>query len=172
MGNKSASTINSNISKDNYQSSINSAKKKDLESMEFKEKNNGAVINRVWIVKRAISLSDPHLDIPISFSKSANLIPVEKNIFDIKSSFNCYFKHWAVIFELSNGSFVSIQFGRSGFSLKEFNETEIKGRNLLDEIIETWGEKDCPVSFCYLGNANYRYEELKSILEIIKKDEM
>lgn len=172
MGNNSASAINSNISRDNYESSINSAKKEGLESMECDENNNGANINRVWIIKRAISLSDPHLNMPVTFSKTATLIPVEKSIFDIKSGFNCYFKHWAVILELSNGSFVNIQFGRSGFSLEEFNETPDKGRNLLDAIINTWGEKDCPVSFCYLGNANYKYDELKSILETIKNDEM
>ena len=171
MGNSSASTIDSNISKDNYESSINSAKKKGLESMNDQDVNNDEIINRVWIAKKAISLRDPHLNLPLSFSETATLIPTKKNIYSIKSGFNCSFKHWAVLLELSNGTFVNIQFGRSGFSLEEFNQTQIKGRNLLDAIIETWGKEDAPVSFCYLGDANYRYEELKLILKRIKKNE-
>lgn len=100
------------------------------------------------------------------------MIPVEKSIFDVKSGFNCYFKHWAVILELLNGSFVNIQFGRNGFSLKEFNETQIKREKLIRCNNWDLGKKDCPVSFCYLGIADYKYEKLKSILEKIKKDEI
>lgn len=172
MGNSSASTIGSNISKDNYESSINSAKKKGLESMNCQDENNNEIINRVWIAKKGISLSDPHLDFPLSWSKTATLIPLKENIYSIRNGFNCSIKHWAVILELSNGTFVNIQFGRNGFALEEFNETQIKGRNLLDAIIKTWGKEDDPISFCYLGNANYRYEELKKILKRIKSNEI
>lgn len=171
MGNSSSSTIGSNISKDNFESSINSGKKDGLESMDCQDENNDAIINRVWIVKKGISWSDPHLNFPISWSKTATLIPAKRNIYSIKNGFNCSIKHWAVILELSNGTFVNIQFGRNGFALKEFNETEIKGRNLLDAIIETWGNVDDPVSFCFLGNADYRYEELKKLLKRIKINE-
>ena len=79
------------------------------------------------------------------------------------------FKHWALILELSNSSYVNIQFGRNGFSLKEFNKTEIEGENLLNSILDTWGEKYDILSFCYLGEPNYEYEKLKIYLKE-KKD--
>ena len=49
------------------------------------------------------------------------------------------------------------------FSLKEFDKTDIEGENLLNSIIETWGEEEHPFSFCYLGEANYEYENLVDI---------
>ena len=64
------------------------------------------------------------------------------------------FNHWAIILELSNISYVKIQFGCKGFSLKEFNRTKIDGESLLNLIIKTWGEKSHSFSICYLGNAN------------------
>ena len=72
-----------------------------------------------------------------------------------------------IILELSNGSYVNIQFGRKGFSLKEYNkeETQLEGENLLNSILETWGKEDTPCSFCYLGNAKYEYEKLKAFLK-------
>ena len=74
--------------------------------------------------------------------------------------------------ELSNNSFVNIQFGIKGFSLKEFNITEIEGQNIFNSILETWGEKDASLSFCYLGNADYEYEKLKKNLIEIKNKEI
>ena len=103
--------------------------------------------------------------------KKIILNKLHKNLFNIKSNANTNFKHWAIIIELSNNSYANIQFGTNGFSLKEFNKTEIEGKNLLDSIIETWGEKDAPLSFCYLGNSNYEYEKLKKYLKQIKDEE-
>ena len=70
------------------------------------------------------------------------------------------FKHWAIILELSNTSFVNIQFGRNGFSLEEFIRIENNGENLYNAINATWGQKKFPVSFCYLGNAYYKFDDL------------
>lgn len=81
------------------------------------------------------------------------------------------FKHWAIILELSNGSYINIQFGRNGFALKEFNKTYNEGENLLNAIKETWGEKSHPFSFCYLGDANFSYEDFKKILSVMKNKE-
>ena len=89
----------------------------------------------------------------------------------IINNFEPTFKHWAIILELSNDSYVNIQFGRNGFSLKEFNKTIIEGENIFNAIMETWGQKYHPFSFCYLGNANYRYEELKNKLFEKKNEE-
>ena len=95
------------------------------------------------------------------------MIKPKINIFNIKNDWIGYFKHWALILELSNGSYVNIQFGRKGFSLKEYNkeETQLEGENLLNSILETWGKEDTPCSFCYLGNAKYEYEKLKAFLK-------
>lgn len=41
----------------------------------------------------------------------------------------------------------------------------------MNSIIETWGEQDHPFSFCYLGDANYKYNELIKILEDKKRIE-
>ena len=78
-----------------------------------------------------------------------------------------------IILELSNGSYVNIQFGRKGFSLKEYNkeETQLEGENLLNSILETWGKEDTPCSFCYLGNAKYKYDDLKEKLKTEKSKE-
>ena len=109
------------------------------------------IINRVWVVKKSISLSDENVDI---FSESiienyisaflghigASLIvnrigdvsiEPKKNIFNIEKRWTALPKHWAIILELSNGSYVNIQFGKKGFSLKEYNkeETQIEGEN-------------------------------------------
>ena len=55
--------------------------------------------------------------------------------------------------------------------MKEFNETNIPGESILNAILETWGEDGHPFSFCFLGNANFRYEYLKKKLESIKNEE-
>jgi len=73
--------------------------------------------------------------------------------------------------ELSNGSYVNIQFGRNGFSLEEFDETDIKGENVLNSILNTWGQDGAPFSFCELGNANYNYGNLIEILKEKKNEE-
>ena len=73
--------------------------------------------------------------------------------------------------ELSNNAFVNIQYGRNGFSLKEFNEKNFEGENILNAIENTWGEEESPVSFCHLGYANYEYEKLKKKLNEIKESE-
>lgn len=81
------------------------------------------------------------------------------------------FKHWAIILELSNKAYINIQFGRNGFSLNEFNNTENEEENVLDAILDTWGEVTQPFSFCFLGNANFEYEKLKEQLKVLKEQE-
>ena len=104
-------------------------------------------------------------------TEKPKLIKSEKNVFDIENENRWYFKHWAIILELSNDTYVNIQFGRDGFSLDEFNKTNIEGENILNSIIKTWGEKTHPCSFCYLGKADYEYERLKETLKKIKDEE-
>jgi len=106
-----------------------------------------------------------------SYKLPIELIKPKKNIFKIKKTFKCRFKHWAIILELTNRSFVNIQFGRTGFSLKEFNKTYVDGENILKSLLEIWGEEDSPLSFCYIGKANYEYDKLKNFLYAIKKKE-
>ena len=164
MGNES--------SKSQPESSNSGNKNGKLETMHFLNENENEIINRVWIVKKSISILDRH----IFFSSTARIFCDDDNLIkkiDVCSSERNdkivpYFKHWAIILELSNGTFVNIQFGREGFSLKEFNKTDINGENILESIVETWGEDMAPYSFCYLGNANYEYKKLKLKLKIIK----
>lgn len=170
----SLSYSNSNSLKSNSEpKSLNTGKKNDkLEEVKFEEENNNTIIGRVWIVKKRIGLGDRHFfHLPFLMSDDVDLIKIEQNVFEINDGFICFFKHWAIILELSNGSYVNIQFGRNGFSLEEYNKSEIDGRNLLDAIIDVWGKRDCPISFCYLGNANYEYKNLKLKLNEIKKSE-
>ena len=84
---------------------------------------------------------------------------------------DCWIQTLGNYLELSNNSYVNIQIGKNGFSLKEFNESEIKGENILDAIDNTWGHKTYPVSFYYLGDAKYDYEKLKKILSEEKEKE-
>ena len=180
MGGESSKS-DSNSSKSNSDSSSNSANNDGkLEEMVFQKENENTIIKRVWIVKKSISLNDGHVDFdPLSirlirkiFYKdfyNVKLFEPKPNVFKIKNEFNSNFKHWAIILELSNSSYVNIQFGRDGFSLKEFNKTEVKGESVFNSIIETWGEEKYPYSFCYLGKANYNYNNLKNIL-IKRKD--
>ena len=185
MGSESSKS-KSNSSKSDSNSSSNSGKNDKLEIMDSLKENDNTMIYRVWIVKKSISLKDLHimcvagpmivgmaitggisdafcgkkdsLALVRAFSAGiSNLLNNEQNVFEIKN--------------LNNGSFVNIQFGCNGFSLKEFNKTDVEGESLLNSIIETWGEKSHPFSFCFLGYANYEYKKLKKELEKIKKEE-
>lgn len=157
MGN---SKSESNISKSDSDSISNSAKNDQFETMDCQQENENTIINRVRIVKKSITLTNQHV-----FSIHLTKLEIPKqNVFNIKNEFNHYCNHWAIILELSNDSYVNIQFGRNGFSLKEFNNTNVEGESLLNSIIETWGEEGHPFSFCYLGIAHYEYDRLKNFL--------
>ena len=183
MGSESSKSSESNSSKSESDSSSNSAKNRGkLEILNFLQENDNTIIYRVWIVKKSITVKDRHVNVESSmflfffkfFESKERKLELDKpkvNIFKIKNECRWYFKHWAMILELSNGSFVNIQFGREGFSLKEFNKTETDGKNLLDSILDTWGEEEHPFSFCYLGNAFYEYNKLKQQLEKLKDKE-
>jgi hypothetical protein len=140
-----------------------------LEKMIFQKENENTIINRVWIVKRSISKNQGHIDklylnfvpSPERVFKNFYLLEPRHNVFNIKGEIKKNLKHWALILELSNGSYVNTQFGDTGLSLKEFNETNIQGESVLNAILDTWGEDGHPFSFCFLGNANFRYEYLK-----------
>ena len=186
MGSESSNS-NSNSSKSDSNISSNSADKKNqLETMECHPENKNTVIQRVWIAKKSITMHDEHVYFFYKKRKSylSNLIgllyyqpqslihkyqELHENIFNKEGQISANFKHWALILELSNSSYVNIQFGRNGFSLKEFNKSENEGENLLNSILDTWGEKDDILSFCYLGEPNYEYEKLKIYLKE-KKD--
>ena len=195
MGGESSKS-NSNSSKSDSDSSSNSADKNGiLEEISFLKENENTRIKRVWIVKKSICLADVRVGlfeftdrleknftnkiefllnkIPSTYEELNNLALFEPklNVFKIENRYNFQFKHWAIILELSNGSYVNIQFGRDGFSLRESNKTEVEGESVLNSITETWGEEMCPYSFCYLGNANYKYTNLKNILIKLKDDE-
>ena len=150
-----------------------------LEKMVFQKENENTIINRVWIIKRSISKNHGHIDklylnflpSPERVFKNFYLLEPRHNVFNIKNEIKKNLKHWALILELSNGSYVNIQFGDTGLSLKEFNETNIPGESILNAILETWGEDGHPFSFCFLGNANFRYECLKKKLEKVKNEE-
>ena len=177
--------LESNSSKSDYSSSNSGSEEGKLGEMIFSDENKNTLIKRVWIAKRSITLSDGHVNL-FNFKlsiidmfniynkklKNIKLIEPKQNIFEIKSGSNLYFKHWAIILELSNGSYVNIQSGRKGLSLKEFIKTEIEGESVLNAIKETWGEEGHPYSFCYLGNANYYYDNLKIILSSLKNREI
>ena len=156
--------------------------------MDCRKENDNTKIYKVWIVKKSITLNDGHINMDGVFgivhtlnsiidnlfkknTEKPKLIKTEENIFDIENENKLWFKHWAIILELSNDTYVNIQFGRDGFSLDEFNKTNIEGENILNSIIKTWGEKTHPCSFCYLGKADYEYERLKETLKKIKDEE-
>lgn len=180
MGSESSNS-NSNSSKSDSDISSNSADNKNqLETMVCHPENENTMINRVWIAKKSISMHDEHVDLHSSIIRRLRLNlalnhfkgnelskyqKLHENVFNKVGHISAYFKHWALILELSNSTYVNIQFGRNGFSLKEFNKTEIEGKNLLNSILDTWGEKNAILSFCYLGEANYEYEKLKIYLK-------
>ena len=169
MGSESSNSDSNSSRSDSDSASNSGSANGEIEKMIFQKENENTIINRVWIVKKSISYSDARVGGILSLAITSifpplglvNLIPADKYML----------KHWAIILELSNGSYVNIQFGRNGFSLKEFNKTDNKGKNISDTINETWGEKLDPEYFCYLGNANYEYENLKKYLKEIKDKE-
>ena len=159
-------------------SESNSASKDGrLNQINFLKENENTLIKRVWIVKKSINLNDrnvkPNLNIfsPIIIKNKVELVKPNQNVFKIKNNCNAHFKHWAIILELSNDSYVNIQFGRNGFSLNEFNKTDIDGESVFNAILDTWGQEDAPFSFCYLGNFNDKYDKLKNSLIEMKKTE-
>ena len=161
--------MGSESSKSDSESSNSADDKKELETLDEKIKDQNAIIQRVWIAKKSISVTDEHINL---FGKEEKkLSKLHKNLFKMKSRANINVKHWAMILELSNNYFVNIQFGRNGISLKEFEKTDIEGENIFYSIIETWGEKDAPISFCYLGKANIEYQKLKIHLKELKEKE-
>ena len=183
MGSESSKS-ESNSSKSDSESSSSGKENCKLEIMICRKENQNKIINRVWIVKKSISLNDGHINLNgkvgfltdkiynYVFRNKVNLKKPLKNVFNIKNKFNSNCKHWAIILELSNDSYVNIQFGRSGFSLEEFNKTDIEGENILNSIVCTWGEDGSPFSFCYLGKTtNYKYDDLKKelLMEKIKE---
>ena len=133
----------SNSLKSDSQSSSNSASKtNELEKMNCQPANKNTIIKRVWIIKRSITVNDDHvqvfntLDLYSLFKRYNKNFEVsfflpKHNIFKIKNEIKCKFKHWATILELSNGSYINIQFGRNGFSVEEFARTNIEGENIL-----------------------------------------
>jgi hypothetical protein len=149
------------------------------EKMISQKENENTIINRVWIVKRSVTENKGHIkSLYLNFLpnyekvfKNFYLLEPRHNVFNIKGEIKKNLKHWALILELSNGSYVNTQFGDTGLSLKEFNETNIQGESVLNAILDTWGEDGHPFSFCFLGNANFRYEYLKKKLESIKNEE-
>ena len=66
-------------------------------------------IKIAWIVKKSINLNDGHVNV-LGYKKKnkINFTKGKKNVFEIKNGIKCSFKHWALILELSNGSFVNI----------------------------------------------------------------
>ena len=110
----------------------------------FQKENENTIINRVWIVKRSISenqgkIKALYLNLLPSYEKvfkNFYLPEPRHNVFNIKNEFKSNLKHWALILELSNGSYVNIQFGETGLSLKEFNKTNIPGESVLNAILE------------------------------------
>ena len=196
MGGESSKSNSNSLKSDSGSSSNSAHKNGKLEEITFLKENENTKIKRVWIVKKPISLADGHVNLLILMNQKLGEYTINKimlllskipstyidlnnleffepkqNVFKIKNEYNSCFKHWALILELSNGSYVNIQFGRDGFSLKEFNETDVEGESVLNSITETWGEETLPYSFCYLGNADYEYNKLKKILIKRKDDE-
>ena len=178
-----SSKSETNVSKSDSDYSSNSAKENGrLEMMDNFDENENIMVKGVWIVKRSIRLHDEHVvvfdpfcfmlnHIPFDYSPDISLVSPKHNVFTIENKYNNNFKHWAVILELSNKSYVNIQFGSNGFSLKKFNKTNIEGESVLNAIINTWGEDGLPFSFCYLGEANYNYKNLYNILKEKKNQE-
>jgi hypothetical protein len=172
-----------NLSRSDSDSSSNSGLNNgEFEKMKCGDENKNTIIYRVWIAKKTITLTDDNVRVlpPNPFDSSIllwlnhetngciKLFLPKQDIFLIKNGIKPYAKHWATILELSNETYVNIQFGRNGFSLKEFNKTNIEGESILNAILDTWGEEGHPFSFCYLGIANCKYEELLNYLKEVK----
>ena len=181
-----SSKSQSNSSKSNSVSSSNSGNKDSkLEKVNFRDENKNTAIKRVWIAKKSIRVNDDHFQafnftylkflkklredpksLELSFQKP------KQNVFELENEIKCQFKHWTTILELSNNSYVNIQFGIDGISVEEFNQTNIDGESILNAEIYTWGKENHPLSFCYLGKANYNFEGLKKFLEEKKQIEL
>ena len=112
MGSESSKS-DSNSSKSDSDSSSNSANNNgELETMDCLKENENTIINRVWIVKKSITLSDGHVNVSglslfrriysVMKKTSINLVKPKSNVFKIKNEGNPHFKHWAIILELSN----------------------------------------------------------------------
>ena len=183
MGSESCNSTSNSCKSDSDSSSNSGDSNSELQKIEFLVENENIIINRVWIAKKSIKLTNRHVKLssmnPFYNFQLKNkeskeeevIVRLNKNIFNLNSFPNYEFKHWAIIMELSNNTFVNIQFGRNGFSLKEFNKTDIECESVFNSILEIWGEDSAPISFCYLGNANYKYETLKQFLNSIKEKE-
>ena len=184
--NSSTMKYNSNVSNSKEKDSLNSAKI-GLENMHYKRQNSHSTIYRVWIAKKAVDISDARIldlyeiseynpsetvkrilkDNEISIPKIEKTIP---NILNIYNGIVFGIKHWAIILELSNDTYVNIQFGRTGFSLEEFSDGE-RCLNAYLAISQTWGRKNSPLSFCFLGECNYKYRDLLKYLVRKKEKE-
>ena len=110
MGSESSKS-DSNSSKSDSDSSSNSANNNgELETMDCLKENENTIINRVWIVKKSITLKDRHVNAlyihpfhPLKKRKlnpEINLVWPKPNIFKIKNEYNSSCKHWAIILEL------------------------------------------------------------------------
>ena len=163
MGGESSKSESNSLKIDSEAS--NSANKNGiLESMICKEENENTMIIRVWIVKKSITLNDRQVQafsflywIGLGFKKDENikLYKPKQNVFKLKNEYNSYFKHWAIILELSNDSYVNAQFGRNDFSLEEFNKKIIEGESVFNAILNTWGEEDDPFSFVFIMHLSH-----------------
>ena len=100
------------------------------------KENENSIINRVWIVKKSISFFDLKVGGPTIIEP--NVLIKCLTIITVSDKIMC--KHWAIILELSNGSYANIQFGWNGFYFKEFNKADNEGENILNSITETWGQ--------------------------------
>jgi len=124
----------SDISKSDSDTISNSAKYGDLELMECSSINDGTTIKSAWIAKKSIILNDRNVNLikynfldsigeyidsnlptpacylSKKYIKNLNVDKPKINIFDIKNEIKCQFKHWAVILELSNHTYINIQF--------------------------------------------------------------
>ena len=189
MASESIKNSESNSLKTDSTSSSNTGEGNILETLNFSEKNNNTLIKRVWIVKKSIDLNDIHIralntlffyeDYIFIFDKlhkavqrlllGNKILLKQYQLNMVKNEIKLKFKHWAIILDLSNKAYINIQFGRNGFSLNEFNDTEKEEENVFDAILDTWGNITAPFSLCFLGNANFEYEKLKEQLNVLKE---
>lgn len=96
-----------------WNSNSNSSSSNENEKIEemicLQEEIENIEIKIAWIVKKSINLNDGHVNV-LGYKKKnkINFTKGKKNVFEIKNGIKCSFKHWALILELSNGSFVNI----------------------------------------------------------------
>ena len=178
MGSESSNSDSNSSRSDSDSASNSGSASGELEKMIFLKENENTIIKRVWIAKKSIHYDDLRVGglLTLGLMLGAMKSKLINALYKINLAFTRFgdkfiFKHWAIILELSNGSYVNIQFGRNGFSLKEFNKADNEGKNISSAIKETWGQTGSFAYFCYLGNANYEYENLKRYLKEIKDKE-